>query len=107
VNRVTRPADYPSWSSDRQNAWVRENDPELARALALSGDDEGEKPHPAARPPEFSDEALALRFADRHAGDLRFVAAWSKWLISFRELMTIAEETVRADAAAAKQLAEL
>ena len=35
----------------------------------------------AARPPEFSDEALALRFADRHAGDLRFVAAWGKWLI--------------------------
>jgi putative DNA primase/helicase len=33
-----------------------------------------------ARPPAFSDEALALRFAERHAGDLRFVAAWSKWL---------------------------
>jgi len=33
------------------------------------------------RPPAFSDEALALRFAERHAGDLRFVAAWNKWLI--------------------------
>jgi putative DNA primase/helicase len=32
------------------------------------------------RPPVFSDEALALRFAERHAGDLRYVAAWSKWL---------------------------
>jgi putative DNA primase/helicase len=32
------------------------------------------------RPPTFSDEALALRFAERHSGDLRFVAAWSKWL---------------------------
>jgi putative DNA primase/helicase len=32
------------------------------------------------RPPAFSDEALALRFAERHA-DLRFVAAWNKWLI--------------------------
>lgn len=30
--------------------------------------------------PPFSDEALALRFAERHAGDLRFVAAWGKWL---------------------------
>jgi phage/plasmid-associated DNA primase len=30
--------------------------------------------------PAFSDEALALRFAERHASDLRFVAAWSKWL---------------------------
>ncbi len=34
-----------------------------------------------ARPPAFSDEALALRFAEHHAGDLRFVAAWNKWLI--------------------------
>jgi putative DNA primase/helicase len=32
------------------------------------------------RPPIFSDEALALRFAERHANDLRFVAAWNKWL---------------------------
>lgn len=32
------------------------------------------------RPPAFSDEALALRFAERHADDLRFVAAWGKWL---------------------------
>ncbi len=30
--------------------------------------------------PNLSDEALALRFAKRHAGDLRFVAAWGKWL---------------------------
>lgn len=34
---------------------------------------------PDARPPEFTDDALALRFADRHAGDLRYVAAWGKW----------------------------
>ncbi len=33
-----------------------------------------------ARPPEFSDEALALRFAERHADDLRYVAAWGRWL---------------------------
>jgi putative DNA primase/helicase len=33
-----------------------------------------------ARPPAFSDEALALRFAERQVNDLRFVAAWSKWL---------------------------
>lgn len=32
------------------------------------------------RPPAFSDEALALRFAERHADDLRYVAAWGKWL---------------------------
>lgn len=33
----------------------------------------------AFAPPVFSDEDLALRFADRHADDLRYVAAWGKW----------------------------
>jgi putative DNA primase/helicase len=32
------------------------------------------------RPPEFSDDALALDFADRHKDDLRYVATWSRWL---------------------------
>jgi putative DNA primase/helicase len=32
------------------------------------------------RPPHFSDEALALRFAERCAGSFKFVAAWNKWL---------------------------
>jgi putative DNA primase/helicase len=31
--------------------------------------------------PAFTDESLALRFSDEHARDLRYVAAWSKWLI--------------------------
>jgi putative DNA primase/helicase len=34
-----------------------------------------------ARPPEFSDEALALRFASRHANNTRYVAALGKWFI--------------------------
>jgi putative DNA primase/helicase len=33
-----------------------------------------------ARPPAFTDEALALRFAETYAGDLRYVAAWGRWL---------------------------
>lgn len=33
------------------------------------------------RPPEYSDEALALRFADLHSDSLRYVAAWNRWLI--------------------------
>lgn len=32
------------------------------------------------RSPVFSDDALALRFADTHAIRLRFVAAWGRWL---------------------------
>jgi putative DNA primase/helicase len=31
--------------------------------------------------PNYSDEALALTFADRHHADLRFVPLWSKWLL--------------------------
>lgn len=34
-----------------------------------------------SRPPEFTDEALALHFAKIHASDLRYVAAWGTWLI--------------------------
>jgi len=30
--------------------------------------------------PAFSDEALALEFAQRHADDLRYVPAWGRWL---------------------------
>lgn len=33
------------------------------------------------RPPMFTDEALALRFAERHADRLRYVAGSSKWFI--------------------------
>ena len=33
-----------------------------------------------AEPPRFSDVDLALRFVDRHAHRLRFVAEWGKWL---------------------------
>ena len=47
----------------------------LLRFSSPSGDSEVSETAPA-----FSDEALALEFAKRHAADLRFVAAWNKWL---------------------------
>jgi putative DNA primase/helicase len=31
-------------------------------------------------PPVYTEEALALRFAERHQGDLRYVDAWKRWL---------------------------
>ena len=34
-----------------------------------------------SRPPAFSDEALALRFAEQHAHLLRYIALWSRWMI--------------------------
>jgi putative DNA primase/helicase len=36
---------------------------------------------PEPPPPAFSDEALALRFAEEHAGHLRYVDVWNKWLV--------------------------
>src|SRR5690242_1065671 len=33
------------------------------------------------RPPEFTDEALALRFTELHKHRLRYVAAWGRWLV--------------------------
>jgi putative DNA primase/helicase len=34
-----------------------------------------------AKPPEFTDDALALRFAQRYAESLRYVAALGKWFV--------------------------
>jgi putative DNA primase/helicase len=48
-------------------------DPETGEVL-------GEEEH-EARPPEFSDDALALEFTRRHGDDWRYVAAWGKWMI--------------------------
>jgi putative DNA primase/helicase len=33
------------------------------------------------RPPEFTDDALALRFADRHVNSLRYVATLGRWFL--------------------------
>ena len=32
------------------------------------------------RPPAYSDDALALRFSERHGETMRYVAAWGRWL---------------------------
>jgi putative DNA primase/helicase len=37
-------------------------------------------PFDEPRPPAFSDDALALRFAKLHRGDLRYVAPWGRWM---------------------------
>ena len=38
-------------------------------------------PGSPAAPSEFSDDALALKFADEHYDKLRHVAGWGKWLL--------------------------
>jgi Bifunctional DNA primase/polymerase, N-terminal/D5 N terminal like len=47
---------------------------------------------PAAERQKFTEDALALVFAERHEPDLRYVAAWSRWQI-FDGLLWLPEET--------------
>ena len=47
------------------------------------------------RPPAFTDEALALRFAALHAPDLRYVAAASRWFI-YTGKQWLADDTLHA-----------
>jgi putative DNA primase/helicase len=54
------------------------SDPEWKRAAQEHR--VAEQPAEDIRPPAFSDEELALRFAERHGGELRYVAAWGRWL---------------------------
>ena len=44
------------------------------RVIELNVEDDG-----VARPPEYSDEALALRFATARTDFLRYIAAWGRW----------------------------
>ena len=44
------------------------------RVVELPVSDEADAP-----PPEYCDEALALRFATTHAETLRYIAAWGRW----------------------------
>jgi putative DNA primase/helicase len=59
---------------DTFEAACREADAKRATELKRRG----KKAEIDVRP--FSDDALALRFADLHANDLRYVAEWNKWL---------------------------
>ena len=36
---------------------------------------------PDGWPAEYADDALALRFTERHGDDLRFTAAWGRWSV--------------------------
>ena len=66
---------------------ARRHGVEIPRAPATDEpDDEPDTAEPAAadsetegRPPQFSDDALALRFADVYADKLRYVAALGRW----------------------------
>jgi putative DNA primase/helicase len=78
------------WASAEADEVLRTYDTDILQAKLDEGfsnpifsnetDDSDDSTEDDARPPTFTDEALALRFAELHARDLRYVAAWSKWL---------------------------
>src|SRR4051794_18979346 len=71
-DRVRRKeADQLGWRGETLDAEVAR-----ARRVAKSCPEEV-----ADRPPEFTDEALALRFTELHKACLRYVASWGRWLI--------------------------
>jgi putative DNA primase/helicase len=83
---AVRPAGYANLPRESQDAWYREN-----VAPHLSGEPLGSE----QSAPAFSEEALALQFAERHADALRFVAPWGKWLTWTGQHWQF-EETLRA-----------
>jgi hypothetical protein len=63
---------YPNDVWDKvDKCWVPKASIKADEAALLNGE---------AIAPEFSEDALALRFADLHADKLRYVAQWGKWL---------------------------
>jgi phage/plasmid-associated DNA primase len=62
---------YPHHAWDTvERRWIRKED--LQKPARPNGE--------AAIAPEFSEDSLALHFADLHADKLRYVAPWGKWL---------------------------
>jgi D5 N terminal like len=57
--------------------------PPEPQEVVLSGGNGGKVTKSAAGndsiPPEFTEDALALRFSEAHAHELRYVAAWGQW----------------------------
>jgi putative DNA primase/helicase len=71
------PRDFDSWPEDDRNAYFADRAREYGRE---KGNNETARPNGEISP-EFSEDALALRFAELHAGELRYVAQWGKWLV--------------------------
>ena len=76
------------WATAETDKVLRNYDADLLEAKLAGGfsdpifpDETADSVEDGARPPAFTDEALALCFAEQHVHDLRYVAAWSKWLV--------------------------
>ena len=69
VEALYADADTAEWTREKGEASNRR---ELHRLWERTGVDD--------RPPQLSDEGLALRFTATHAHEARYVAQWGKWL---------------------------
>lgn len=69
---VGRKGGDPLRAGDKAKAYAQKPNGNDGEIIAL------EEPF-EPRPPAFTDEALALRFAEQHAGQLRYIAKLSKW----------------------------
>src|SRR5437016_854444 len=54
---------------------------ELSRFKARVDGANGASIEEDPRPPAYTDEALALCFAEKHECEIRYVATWGKWLV--------------------------
>ena len=91
VNQLRGLMDNSAARQERPDEWQDRRD-DIVRAVETAEEKyaEPEEPRPQIvvpadatnedRAPAFTDEALALHFAEQHA-DLRYVAAWSRWLV--------------------------
>ncbi|TIL84754.1 MAG: hypothetical protein E5Y73_31660 [Mesorhizobium sp.] len=59
---------------------VKRKQTERRSAGGGEAEDDQDDDHEATRPPAFTDEALALKFAFEHRYNIRYVALWGKWL---------------------------
>src|SRR5258707_2329157 len=85
MNAPTTAEDNNEWmfrvlDEERERTAKRPTEPNDARAHLEDDEAAIETSDLDPRPPAFTDEALALWFAEVHATDLRYVAAWGRWL---------------------------
>jgi putative DNA primase/helicase len=113
------PGGRPRWATDINDMAKLYGLDEVATRIRLDRIADAERAEQTgqtgAPSPAFSDDAVALRFAEAHAGDLRFVESWLRWH-EWREIrwmhdrklktMTLVRRTCRAAAEEIKEEAK-
>ena len=86
------PENYSELSQEERGAYFSSTTPEY-RASGRNG----KRPKMANSPdlPTYSDESLALHFAERHEHELRYVAQWGRWLSCNPKWVTVSWATWR------------